>query len=265
MRRLGYDDAMSHPRETGLHSTIPHRRLVKYYGEESERRHFVVNLFDRTASNYDLINRIMSLGSGLRYRRDALWRAGLTGEMTMLDVAVGTGLMVQAALDIQGGSGRITGLDVSFGMLDKARSTVTIPLVQGCAEQLPFGDDAVDFLTMGFALRHVSDLESTFLEYRRVLKPGGTLLMLELTRPAPRTMKYAALRFYIQKAVPLIARLGSGGADAQALMDYFWDTVDNCVPPETILDALGKCGFEHSLRKQMLFRMFSEYVAVKPA
>ena len=256
---------MSHPPETGLHSTIPHRRLEKYYRQESERRSFVVHLFDRTAPHYDLVNRIMSLGSGLRYRRDALRRAGLARGMTMLDVAVGTGLMTQAALDIQGDSRRITGLDVSFGMLHRARSTVAIPLVQGCAEQLPFSDDAVDFLTMGFALRHVSDLESTFLEYQRVLKPGGTLLMLELTRPPPRTMKHAMLRFYIQKAVPLIARLGPGAADAQALMDYFWDTVDNCVPPETILDALGKCGFARPLRKQMLFRMFSEYVALKPA
>ncbi len=258
-------DTMAHPPKNDLHSTSPHAPLAKYYLDEIERRSFVASIFDRTASHYDWIDRTMSLGSGLRYRRDALRRAGFTRGMTMLDVAVGSGLMARAALDIQGGIGRVTGLDVSMGMLDKARNSVPLALVQGYAEQLPFSDGCVDFVTMGFALRHVSNLESTFVEYRRVLKPGGVLLILELTRPPHGTLKYALSRFYLQSVVPLIARLGPGRADAQVLMEYFWDTVDNAVPPETIIDALSVCGFEHAIHKRKMLRMFSEYVAVKPA
>ncbi|MFQ5935226.1 MAG: class I SAM-dependent methyltransferase [Acidiferrobacterales bacterium] len=256
---------MAHAPKNGLRPTTPHPPLAKYYAEEIQRRNFVVNLFDRTAPHYDWIDRAMSLGSGLRYRRDALRRAGFTRGMTLLDVAIGTGLIAKAALQIQGGRGVVTGVDVSIGMLQKARDAMSIPLAQGYAEQLPFRNSSVDFITMGFALRHVSDLESTFLEYRRVLKPGGTLLIMELTRPPLGTTKYTLSRFYMHRVVPLIARLGPGGADAQILMKYFWDTVDSCVPPETIVDALSKCGFARPSRKKILFSMFSEYVAAKPA
>ncbi len=257
--------AMAHLSKTGGHPTVPHPPLLKYYGEETEQRGFVVDLFDRTAHNYDWINRAMSLGGGLRYRRAALRRAGFHSGMTMLDVAVGTGLLARAALDIQDGVGSVVGVDVSIGMLETARESVPISLVQGCAEQLPFNDASVDFLTMGFALRHVSDLEAVFLQYRRVLKPGGIVLILELTRPPVRTVRYALSRFYLQRIVPLVARLGPGGADAQVLMRYFWDTVDNCVPPETILRALNRCGFERARRKEILSGIFSEYVTSKPA
>ena len=90
------------------------------------------------------------------------------------------------------------------------------------------------------------------------------MLILELTRPPVRTVRYALSRFYLQRIVPLVARLGPGGADAQVLMRYFWDTVDNCVPPETILRALNRCGFERARRKEMLSGIFSEYVTSKP-
>ena len=256
--------AMPRARKTSLDRTTPHPPLLKYYREETEQRGFVVDLFNRTAHNYDWINRAMSLGGGLRYRRAALRRAGFRSGMTMLDVAVGTGLVARAALDIQDGVGSVVGVDVSIGMLQTARASVPISLVQGCAEQLPFNDASVDFLTMGFALRHVSDLEAVFLQYRRVLKPGGIVLILELTRPPVRTVRYALTRFYLQRIVPLVARLGAGGADAQILMRYFWDTVDNCVPPETILRALNRCGFERPRRKEILSGIFSEYVTSKP-
>ena len=136
-------------------------------------------------------------------------------------------------------------------------------LVQGVAERLPLGDACVDFLTMGYALRHVTDLESTFREYLRVLRPGGSLLILELTRPAAGSPAYRLTRFYLHTIVPLLARLGPGGPDAQTLMEYFWDTVDNCVPPAAILAALAGSGFT-SPNRGVVHRVFSEYVAVKP-
>ena len=254
---------MSRSDEPDVAGAAPHPPLEKYYRGEPERRGFVSGLFDRTAPHYDWINRIMSLGSGVRYRRDALRRAGLTEGARVLDVAVGTGLVARAARDILGDSGQVTGVDLSMGMLAEARKRLPITLVQGVAEKLPIRDACADFVTMGYALRHVSDLESTFREYLRVLKPGGTLLILELTRPAADTAAYRFTRFYLHTVVPLLASFGSGGSDARTLMEYFWDTVDQCVPPATILAALADSGFE-SPRQGIMHRVFSEYVAAKP-
>ena len=254
---------MSQPDKPGVSGVAPHPPLEKYYPGESQRRGFVTGLFDRTAPHYDWINRVMSLGSGVRYRRDALRRAGLAPGNRVLDVAIGTGLVARAALDILGDGARITGVDLSMGMLGEARKTLPITLVQGVAERLPLIDACADFVTMGYALRHVTDLESTFREYLRVLKPGGSLLILELTRPPADSAAYRLTRFYLHTVVPLLARLGPGGPESQKLMEYFWDTVDNCVPPATILAALTGSGFT-SARQGIEHRVFSEYVAMKP-
>jgi len=253
---------MSRSDEPDVAGAAPHPPLEKYYRGETERRGFVSGLFDRTAPHYDWINRVMSLGSGVRYRRDALRRAGLTRGTRLLDVAVGTGLVARAARDILGGSGHVTGVDLSMGMLAEARKHFPIALVQGVAERLPFADACTDFVTMGYALRHVADLESTFREYLRVLKPGGTLLILELTRPAAHSAAYRFTRFYLHTLVPLMARLGPGGPDMRTLMEYFWDTVDSCVPPSAILAALAGSGFT-APRRGVMHQVFSEYVARK--
>ena len=255
---------MSHSNETEVSGVAPHPHLTKYYGGESQRRSFVAGIFDQTARHYDWIDRVMSLGSGIRYRRDALRRAGLAPGKQLLDVAIGTGLVARAANDILGDSGHITGVDVSMGMLAEARKTLPVELVQGVAERLPFADACVDFVTMGYALRHVTDLEGTFREYLRVLKPGGTLLILELTRPVANSAAYRLTRFYLHTVVPLAARLGPGGSDSKMLMEYFWDTIDQCVPPSTILDALCSSGFTSS-RRNVSLHVFSEYVAKKPS
>jgi len=253
---------MSQPDESDGPGIAPHPHLTEYYGGESQRRGFVADIFDQTAHSYDWIDRVMSLGSGVRYRRDALRRAGLTPGQRLLDVAVGTGLVARAANDILGDGERITGVDLSMGMLVEARKTLPVALVQGIAEKLPIADACTDFVTMGYALRHVTNLESTFREYLRVLKPGGTLLILELTRPAARSLAYRLTRFYLHTVVPLIARLGPGGADSKKLMEYFWDTIDQCVPPATILEALSSSGFASS-RRNVSHHVFSEYVAKK--
>jgi demethylmenaquinone methyltransferase/2-methoxy-6-polyprenyl-1,4-benzoquinol methylase len=253
---------MSQPNESDVSGIAPHPHLTEYYGGESQRRGFVADIFDQTAHSYDWIDRAMSLGSGVRYRRDALRRAGLTPGQRLLDVAIGTGLVARAANDILGDGERITGVDLSMGMLVEARKILPVALVQGIAERLPIADACTDFVTMGYALRHVTNLESTFREYLRVLKPGGTLLILELTPPASNSFAYRLTRFYLRSVVPLIARLGPGGADSKKLMEYFWDTIDQCVPPATILEALSGSGFA-SPRRDVSHHVFSEYVAKK--
>ncbi len=244
--------------------TAPHPRLDDYYRQDADRRPFVDRLFDRTAVHYDRITDWMSLGSGLWYRRQALIRAGLKPGMTMLDVAIGTGQVARAGLRVLDGNGRLLGLDPSLGMLGQARRTVPVPLplLRGFAERIPLADGTVDFLSMGYALRHVSDLVVAFREYRRVLKPGGVALILELTRPSSPALFYGA-RFYLRDVVPGLCGL-LGGKESRTLMRYFWDTIENCVPPDDILDALASSGLEE-VGFDRRNGIFGEYTAVKSA
>ena len=220
----------------------PHPTLPEYYPDLAHRPAFVRGLFDRTARYYDHINRLLSLGSGGWYRRRALARVGLRPGMTVLDVAIGTGLVARQALAITGDPQSVIGLDVSAGMLAEVRRLLNIPLMQGLMEQLPVADDCFDVVSMGYALRHVADLNATFREFHRVLRPGGALLILEIARPA-HPVKRALLKFYLGRLIPWLGRLTTGEPDMQTLMRYYWDTIENCVPPETILQAIRDAGF----------------------
>jgi demethylmenaquinone methyltransferase/2-methoxy-6-polyprenyl-1,4-benzoquinol methylase len=220
-------------------ATPPHAPLLDYYATPQERSGFVRATFNRTARSYDRINAAFALGSGPWYRRRALRRAGLRPGAGYLDVAIGTGLVAREAAAILGGTGGMVGLDLSEGMLAVARQSLAIPLVQARAEQLPFADGSFDFVSMGYALRHVSDLGRLFAEYRRVLRPGGRVLLLEIAPPGSRLGR-VLMKAYMGGIVPLLSRLaGSGSA---TLMRYYWDTIEGCVPPREILRCLQQAG-----------------------
>jgi demethylmenaquinone methyltransferase / 2-methoxy-6-polyprenyl-1,4-benzoquinol methylase len=242
-------------------STPPHRVLARYYRSEHDRASFVTTLFDGAARHYDWVGHLLAFGSGPYYRRRALAHAGLRPGMTLLDVATGTGQVARAAASILGDPRRVIGLDPSAGMLREARKVHSSPLVRGRAEEIPLRDDTFDMLSMGFALRHVDTLETAFAEYRRVLKPGGRLLLLEVSRPRSPMIRWP-IRVYFQQVLPLIIRIATGSADARLLMKYYWDTIDECVPPALILAALEQTGFAE-VQHRLLGGCLSEYVAVK--
>ena len=233
----------------------PIRSLSGYFEDERSQREFVDALFDRSAHDYDFVEGLVGLGSGRRYRRDALRRAGLEPGMHVLDIATGTGLVAREALEL---GGVVTGLDPSAGMIAEAQR-LSFPLVRGLGEQLPFGGACFDFVCMGFALRHVADIEVLFEEMQRVLMPGGTACILEITLPANRFVA-APLRVFMTQVVPTVAR--AARRDAAALMRFYWDTIEACVPSETILASMERTGFT-SIGRNVVFGMFSEYVARK--
>jgi demethylmenaquinone methyltransferase/2-methoxy-6-polyprenyl-1,4-benzoquinol methylase len=239
----------------------PHPPLSHYYSTEQERRRRVDGWFDESASHYNFITQAMSFGSGHRYRKQALLRAGLAEGMSLLDVACGTGVIAGYAQKIVGTRGTVAGLDPSGGMLLQARKRGVRGLVRAVAEALPLESERFDFLSMGYALRHVADLRATFSEYRRVLKPGGKVLILEITPPRSR-VSFRILEFCLGRVAPTVARLGGGGRPAQELMEYYWETIEKCVAPPVILGALEEAGFSNVSRHVEL-GVFSEYTAVR--
>ncbi len=220
----------------------PHPVLPSYYTDLVQRPAFVRTLFDHTARHYDRINQLLSLGTGGWYRRYALLRAGLRPGMRVLDVATGTGLVARQAVAITGSKDGIVGLDISSGMLAEAGRRLGIGLLQASAEQLPLAAASIDFLSMGYALRHVCDLDATFREFYRVLRPGGTVLLLEIARP-PAGLRYQLLGLYLGRVIPWLARWTTDDKEMQTLMRYYWDTIEHCVSAETILQTLSGSGF----------------------
>jgi demethylmenaquinone methyltransferase / 2-methoxy-6-polyprenyl-1,4-benzoquinol methylase len=243
-------------------ATPPHPVLTEYYARAADRQPFLRDLFDGSARYYNRIGHLLDLGSGRWYRRDVLRRAGLRKGMRLLDVATGTGLVARGGVDILGKPSGVIGVDPSRGMLGEARKKLTGPLVQGRAEALPFRSEHFDMLSMGFALRHVSELEVAFREYARVLKPGGRLLLLELVRPSRRASRWL-VRTYFQRILPWLMRVTTGSDPAGLLMKFYWDTIDQCVPPETILEKLKSTGFV-SVEQWSFHGTIIEYVATKP-
>ena len=243
-------------------SIRPHPVLEEYYPVQADRQSFVDQLFDGAARYYNHIGRMLDWGSGPMYRRQALQRAGLRKGMRLLDVATGTGLVARGGVEIVGDPRRVVGIDPNNGMLREARTALDSPLVRGRAEILPFRSDTFDMLSMGFALRHVEDLEIAFREYRRVLKPGGRVLLLEVSRPRSRVMRWV-IRNHFQRILPWLTRITTRSEPAELLMKFYWDTIDQCVPPETILDVLRRNGFV-DVKRRVYCDFMSEYVAAKP-
>jgi demethylmenaquinone methyltransferase/2-methoxy-6-polyprenyl-1,4-benzoquinol methylase len=240
----------------------PHPVLDEYYHTAAARRGRVDALFDSSAVHYDWITDMMSLGSGQRYRRQAVARIGLEPGMCLLDVGAGTGVISLIAQQVLGDSGVVIAHDPSAGMLGEARRLGVRTAVQGLGEQLPYADDSFDRVTMSYALRHVADLRALFAEFARVLRPGGKVLVLEITRPQ-NVVGNSILRLYLRTIVPTITRAFRRSAQAQELMRYYWDTIEYCVPPATILDAMGGVGFDNCERRVEL-GIFSEYSGIVP-
>jgi demethylmenaquinone methyltransferase/2-methoxy-6-polyprenyl-1,4-benzoquinol methylase len=243
--------------------TAPHEPIAAYYPDR-EKQAYLRGLFDRGASHYDRVNGFGFLWTGGWYRRRALWKAGLRPGMHVVDVACGTGPVSRACLGILRGKGSVIGVDPSPGMLAVAQQRVRgAEFRAGHAEALPVPDASADFLVMGYALRHVAELENAFREYRRALKPGGRLLVLEVSRPRTRFGTFLA-RLYFRDVLPFTTKLVTRSKDAREMMSYFWETIEACVPPETILAAMRAAGFADERRRTDL-GVFSAYTATKPS
>jgi demethylmenaquinone methyltransferase/2-methoxy-6-polyprenyl-1,4-benzoquinol methylase len=191
-------------------------------------------MFDRIAPVYDAMNRVFTMGLDGRWRRLAAASAVRPGDR-VLDAACGTGDLALAAL---AAGGHVTGIDFSERMLERARrKSDAIDWVQGDVLALPFDDAAFDAATIGFGIRNVDDLDAGLRELARVVRPGGRLAVLEITRPRGALRPF--FRLWFDVLIPLAGKALPGGA----AYSYLPASVRRFPGPEDLADALRRAGF----------------------
>jgi demethylmenaquinone methyltransferase/2-methoxy-6-polyprenyl-1,4-benzoquinol methylase len=199
----------------------------------------VRSMFDRIAPVYDVMNRVMTMGLDLRWRRLAA-RAVVRPGDEVLDAACGTGDFAVASLRLLGSRGRVVGLDFSEAMLQRARRKAPeVEWVRGDMLALPFGDASFDAATVGFGVRNVSDLDLALRELRRVLRPGGRVAILEITHPRGVLRPFCSLWF--DRIVPLLGKVLPGGS-AYA---YLPASVKRFPRAEELSERMRAAGFGH--------------------
>jgi demethylmenaquinone methyltransferase/2-methoxy-6-polyprenyl-1,4-benzoquinol methylase len=196
----------------------------------------VQRMFDRIAPVYDAMNRVMTAGLDQRWRRATVREAVRQGDR-VLDACCGTGDLAVAAR--KAGAAEVVGVDFSERMLERARRKAPeVEWVQSDVLQLPFEDASFDSAVVGFGVRNVEDLEAGIKELRRVLRPGGRLGILEITKPrGPLALFY---KLWFDRIVPLLGRVLPGGA----AYTYLPASVRRFPGPEELAELLGACGFE---------------------
>ena len=164
----------------------------------AEKAEVIRRMFDRIAGRYDLVNRVMTLGLDVGWRRRTVRELRLPGDELVADLACGTGDLCAELIE---GGYRAIGFDFSHGML--ANATASAPLVQADILRLPLADASVDGATCGFAMRNVTDLAALFMETARVVRPAGRVAFLETSEPDGGLLR-AGHALYFRGIVPLI-------------------------------------------------------------
>ena len=202
-------------------------------------------MFDRISGVYDRMNRVMTAGLDRTCRRRAADRAEVGPGDRVLDLCCGTGDLALEAAGRVGPSGEVTGADFSEPMLEIAREKeigegrAAVSFVNADALDLPFDDHSFDAVTIGFGARNLADLDRGLAEMRRVLKPGGRLVILEITQPRRQPLKgFFALWF--DRLVPLIGRF----AGDSAAYSYLPDSVRSFPDADALADRLVGAGFD---------------------
>jgi len=194
----------------------------------------VQRMFDRIAPVYDAMNRVMTAGMDGRWRRITVEETVRSGDR-VLDACCGTGDLAHAA---RARGADVVGLDFSDEMLERARrKDGGVEWVHGDVLALPFGDGSFDAVTVGFGVRNVADLDAGLRELRRVLRPGGRIGVLEITRP--RGVLEPFYRVWFDRIVPLLGRILPGGS----AYTYLPASVRRFPGPDELAERFVQTGF----------------------
>ncbi|WP_405023542.1 bifunctional demethylmenaquinone methyltransferase/2-methoxy-6-polyprenyl-1,4-benzoquinol methylase UbiE [Mangrovimonas cancribranchiae] len=219
-------------------------KVKPYKDSDLKKKEQVTKMFDNISGGYDSLNRVISFGIDIKWRKRVVAMIEQTNPESILDIATGTGdLAINLA---QTNAKKIVGLDISQGMLDIGKQKVaekklnkTIEMVLGDSENLPFENNTFDAITVAFGVRNFEDLEKGLSEILRVLKPGGTFVILETSIPTKTPFKQG-YNIYTKHIMPLIGKLFSKDKSAYK---YLSDSASAFPYGEALNNILRKIGF----------------------
>lgn len=241
------------------------KKVIPYKGSSEGKKRQVEQMFDTISENYDGMNRVISLGSDVAWRKKVIKLAAAKNPKNILDIATGTGdLAIQFAEKIP--ADKIIGLDLSEGMLSVARKKVfgkafsnKVEFIQGDSEALPFDDNSFDAITVSFGIRNFENLEKGLSEILRVLRKDGVFVILETSVPTKFPFKQGYY-FYAKNVLPLMGRLFSKDKVAY---QYLSESASVFPYGQELNNILRKIGFKDVDNKPQTFGVATIYTATK--
>jgi demethylmenaquinone methyltransferase / 2-methoxy-6-polyprenyl-1,4-benzoquinol methylase len=238
--------------------------VVPYKDQDASKKEQVAQMFDNISPKYDLLNHLLSGGIDILWRKKAVKMLRKAQPQTILDIATGTGDFAIEALALK--PQKIVGVDISEGMLRVGREKISklgmenvIELRSGDSERLPFDDNTFDAVIVSFGVRNFEHLEKGLRDMQRVLKPGGTCLVLEFSKP--RRFPFKQLyQFYFKYILPLIGRLVSKDTSAYS---YLPESVQAFPDGDDFLAIYQRAGFQNTSCTALTFGISSIYSGQK--
>lgn len=240
------------------------KTIKPYSDSDLGKKAQVEQMFDNISGKYDLLNRVLSMGIDVSWRKKVVKKIKSSHPESILDIATGTGdLAIQMA---KATTAKVTGFDLSAGMLEVGRKKVKeqnldnrIEMIQGDAENMPFEDNSFDCITVAFGVRNFENLEKGLDEIYRVLKPGGTFVILEFSQPKAFPMKQL-YSFYSKKILPKIGKQISKDKSAYT---YLPESVESFPYGEKMKNILKSRKFTEVSDKKLTFGIASIYESLK--
>ncbi len=237
---------------------------IKPYPESADSKaRQVEQMFDNISGRYDFLNRFLSLGIDVYWRKQAIALLRREKHSHILDVATGTADLALEAWKIK--PEKITGVDISEGMLSHGRRKIEakglserINLIKADASSLPFQDAEFDAAMVAFGVRNFENLKNGLTEMRRTLRPGGRIVVLEFSRPRMFPIKQL-FQFYFRYILPAIGK--SVSKDARAYT-YLPDSVAAFPEGADFLKILEQCGYHQPQEKRLTFGVCALYTAL---
>ena len=240
-------------------------KVTPYKDSKLGKKEQVTKMFDTISKDYDGLNRVISFGIDIKWRKRVVAILKKENPQSILDIATGTGDLAIAL--VKTGAEKIVGLDISPGMLDVGKDKITnkklnktIEMVVGDSENLSFLDNSFDAVTVSFGVRNFESLETGLSEVLRVLKPKGSLVILETSVPTKTPYKQG-YRLYTKYILPVIGKVFSKDNSAYG---YLSESAAVFPHGETFNNILSKIGFIEVTNKPQTFGVASIYTAKKP-
>jgi demethylmenaquinone methyltransferase/2-methoxy-6-polyprenyl-1,4-benzoquinol methylase len=205
-----------------------------------ERASYVHNVFTRIASRYNLMNRLMTAGQDIRWRREAIRRLRLSPGVRLLDLGTGTGDLGREALHQQP-SIHLVAADFNLDMMFAGAASGSLPWINADALHLPFPDQSFEAVVSGFLMRNVGSLACALAEQYRILEPGGRMVILETTRPRASIFT-PFVRFHMHSTIPWIGRLVSSDREAYR---YLPASSESFLYAEELAEQMVSAGFKN--------------------